>query len=180
MRRPRIALLTSAAVVAGLLAVPALAGTAAAPIVSNACITSVPDLGSTTPQKICYTLFQPAGTSAKKRVPLIFHSHGWGGSRTTAAPAFAKFLKAGYGVLSFDQRGFGEDGGKARIENPDYEGKDVEALVALVRKLAGVRGDAPGAPHTAATAGPSGGGYQFVGAFRELMDKKKPIFDALA
>jgi pimeloyl-ACP methyl ester carboxylesterase len=180
MRTPRLAVLTSAAVVAGLIAVPALAGPAAAAKVSNSCITSVPDLGSTTPQKICFTLFQPAGTSATNRVPLIFHSHGWGGSRTTAASAFEKFLKAGYGVLSFDQRGFGEDGGKARIENPDFEGKDVEALVDLVSKLPWVQQDGKGDPRIGAIGGSYGGGYQFVGAFRELMDKKKPVFDALA
>jgi pimeloyl-ACP methyl ester carboxylesterase len=180
MRSPRLAILSSVAILAGLLAVPAMSSTAAAPVVSNACITSVPDKGSTAPQKICYTLFQPAGTSAKNQVPLIFHSHGWGGSRTTAASAFEKFLKAGYGVLSFDQRGFGEDGGKARIENPDYEGKDVEALVDLVSKLSWVQQDGTGDPRIGAIGGSYGGGYQFVGAFRELMDKKKPVFDALA
>jgi pimeloyl-ACP methyl ester carboxylesterase len=179
--RTRLAVLSSAALLAGLLAVPAMSATAiAAPVVTNACINSVPDKDSTTPQKICYTLFQPAGTSAKRSVPLVFHSHGWGGSRTTAAPAFEKFLKAGYGVLSFDQRGFGEDGGKARIENPDYEGKDVQALIDLVSTMKWVTQDGKGDPRIGAIGGSYGGGYQFVGAFRELMDRKKPIFDALA
>ncbi|MCU1586979.1 MAG: peptidase, partial [Frankiales bacterium] len=87
---------------------------------------------------------------------------------------------AGYGVLSFDQRGFGESGGKARIENPDYEGKDVEKLVDLVSALPWVQQDGKGDPRIGAIGGSYGGGYQFVGAFRELMDKRKPIFDALA
>ena len=60
---------------------------------------------------------------------MIMHSHGWGGSRTTDAAAFKRFLDAGYGVLSFDQRGFGESGGHAYVENPDVEGHDVRALV---------------------------------------------------
>ena len=49
---------------------------------------------------------------------MIMHSHGWGGSRTTDPAAFEKWLDAGYGVLSFDQRGFGESGGHAHVENP--------------------------------------------------------------
>jgi pimeloyl-ACP methyl ester carboxylesterase len=179
MRTPRLALLTGAALVSGLLAVPAF-GAAAGPTVTNACINSVPDLGSTAPQKICYSLFQPGGASAQQPVPLVFHSHGWGGSRSKDASSFAKFLSAGYGVLSFDQRGFGEDGGKARIENPDYEGKDVVALVDLVSRLSWVQQDGKGDPRIGAIGGSYGGGYQFVGAFRELMDKRKPVFDALA
>jgi ABC-2 type transport system ATP-binding protein len=178
MRTPRLALLSAVAVAAGLMALPATA--AASPTVTNACINSVPDKDSTTPQKICYTLFQPVGADAKHTVPLVFHSHGWGGSRTTDAASFSKFLTNGYGVLSFDQRGFGEDGGKARIENIAYEGKDVEALVDLVSKLKWVTQDAKGDPRIGAIGGSYGGGYQFVGAYRELMDKKKPIFDALA
>src|SRR4051812_27185802 len=179
MRTPRLALLSSAAVAAALLAVPAVNATAAAaPTVTNACITSVPDKDSTTPQKICYTLFQPAGADAKHRVPLIFHSHGWGGSRTKDAASFSKFLDNGYGVLSFDQRGFGEDGGKARIENIDYEGKDVEALVDLVSKLDWVQQDAKGDPRLGAIGGAYGGGCPVVRAVPRLVGQKKAGFDA--
>jgi ABC-2 type transport system ATP-binding protein len=181
MRTPRLALLSGAALVAGLLAVPAVTASAAAgPTTTNGCITSVPDKDSTTPQKICYTLFQPAGSDRAHPVPMVLHSHGWGGSRTKTAESFSKFLTRGYGVLSFDQRGFGEDGGKARIENIDYEGKDVEKLVDLVSTLPWVKQDAKGDPRLGAIGGSYGGGYQFVGAFRELLDKRKTVFDALA
>lgn len=177
----RVALLSSAALAAGILLAPGLTAQAAGTTkVTNSCILSVPDAGSTTPQKICFTLFQPPGTDARHRVPLIFHSHGWGGSRTTDPAAFSAFLNAGYGVLSFDQRGFGEDGGKARIENPAYEGKDVEKLVDLVSKLPWVQQDGPGDPHIGAIGGSYGGGYQFVGAFTEIADHHKQVFDALA
>ncbi len=60
---------------------------------------SVPDKDSTTPQKICYSLFKPAGADRAHPVPMVFHSHGWGGSRTKTASSFDTFLKAGYGVL---------------------------------------------------------------------------------
>jgi ABC-2 type transport system ATP-binding protein len=176
----RLALLTTMALSSGVLAATGLTAGAATPTVTNACIASVPDAGSSTPQQICYSLFKPAGADARHRVPLVFHSHGWAGSRSKDPAAFTPFLSAGYGVLSFDQRGFGEDGGKARIENPAYEGKDVEKLVALVSKLPWVTQDGPGDPRVAAIGGSYGGGYQFVGAFSELTDNHKPIFDALA
>ena len=38
-------------------------------------------------------------------------------------------------MLSFDQRGFGESGGKAHVENPRYEGRDVRKLVRVVSNL---------------------------------------------
>ncbi|MDX6225289.1 MAG: type transport system ATP-binding protein [Frankiales bacterium] len=183
MRTPHRSLLVLSAVAAataGLLVAPSSAGVSPA-TTTNACITSVPDPDApTTPQKICYTLFKPAGADAKHQVPVIFHSHGWGGSRTTTASSFAGWLKDGFAVLSFDQRGFGEDGGKARVENPAYEGKDVMKLVDLVAKLPWVKLDSKGDPRLGAIGGSYGGGYQFVGAFTELMTKGKPVFDALA
>jgi pimeloyl-ACP methyl ester carboxylesterase len=161
-------------------AVPSLASDAGAATTTNACINSVPEPGGTAPVRICYSLFKPAGADAHHRVPMVFHSHGWGGSRTTSAADFKAFLDAGYGVLSFDQRGFGESGGQAHVENPDFEGHDVENLVAMVAKLPWVKQDAKGDPRLGAIGGSYGGGYQFVGAFRELRDRGKAVFDALA
>jgi len=150
------------------------------PRVSNGCIDSVPEPGTSEPVRICYTLFRPEGASRTDRVPMVMHSHGWGGSRTTDPAAFGAWLDAGFGVLSFDQRGFGESGGKAHVENPAYEGKDVLRLVRLVSRLGWVRQDGPGDPLLGAIGGSYGGGYQFVGAFRSLMVSGKPVFDALA
>jgi ABC-2 type transport system ATP-binding protein len=178
MRTP-FALAAGATLVAAALALPATAAPAAT-VTTNGCVQSVPAPGSTTPQPICYSLFQPAGSDAKHPVPLVFHSHGWGGSRTKDASAFQGWLDAGFGVLSFDQRGFGESGGTAYIENPDYEGRDVEKLVSLVAGLDWVKQDGKGDPRIGAIGGSYGGGYQFVGAFRELMDTGEPVFDALA
>ncbi len=148
--------------------------------VTNACLDSVPEPGTTEKVKICYSIFRPAGASERHPVPMLMHSHGWGGSRTTDPAAFAKFLDAGYGVLSFDQRGFGESGGKAHVENPDVEGHDVRSLVRLISRLAWVRQDAKGDPRMGAIGGSYGGGYQFLGAFEELRTQGKPVFDALA
>lgn len=182
-RTPIVALVAAAlAATASLAAAPAVSG-ATAVRTTNGCVSSVPDPGSTTPVRICFTLFRPAGTNRTHRVPLIFHSHGWGGSRTTdpTSPEVKPYLDARYGVLSFDQRGFGQsNGGKAYVENPSVEGRDVERLVKLVSHLPWVVQDGPGDPRIGAVGGSYGGGYQFLGAFREIADKHRQVFDALA
>src|SRR5919112_6494815 len=135
---------------------------------TDGCLNSVPEPGSTDPVRICYSIFRPAGATRSARVPMVMHSHGWGGSRERTPDAFRELLDHGYGVLSFDQRGFGASGGQAHVENPDYEGHDVRRLVRLVSNLDWVRQDGPGDPRLAAIGGSYGGGYQFLGAFEEL------------
>jgi ABC-2 type transport system ATP-binding protein len=153
---------------------------AASSTVTNGCVASVPEPGTTTPVRICYSLFKPATASAQHNVPLIFHSHGWGGSRTTDPAAFKDWLDAGFGVLSFDQRSFGQSTGVAHVMNPDYEGRDVVKLVDLVASLDWVTKQRPGDPLIGAIGGSYGGGYQFAGAFTELRDRGRTRFDALA
>lgn len=153
---------------------------AAAVTTTDGCLTSVPDPGTTAPVEICYTLFRPAGATARHRVPMVMHSHGWAGQRETDPAAFEKLLAHGYAVISFDQRGFGESGGHAYVENPRVEGHDVRRLVALVARLPWVQLDGPGDPRMAAIGGSYGGGYQFLTAFEELRAKGTPVLDALA
>jgi ABC-2 type transport system ATP-binding protein len=147
---------------------------------TDGCVTSVPDPGTTAKVQICYTIFKPRSASRTHRVPMIMHSHGWGGSRTTDPASFAKWFKAGYAVISFDQRGFGESGGHAYVENPDVEGHDVRTLVKLISKLRWVQQDGPGDPRMGAIGGSYGGGYQFLTAFEEQRTTGKPVLDALA
>jgi ABC-2 type transport system ATP-binding protein len=178
MRSPRLALVASAALLAGLLAVPSAA--AEAPTTSHGCVASVPEPGSTEPVQICYSLHRPAGASKDARVPMVLHSHGWGGSRSSSASAFTSWLDKGFGILSFDQRGFGESGGLAHVENPDFEGQDVTRLVDLVAGLDWVAKQRRDDPVLGAIGGSYGGGYQFVGALTELRDTGRTRFDALA
>src|SRR5712691_1248375 len=61
---------------------------------------------------IVYTLFMPDNASASNPVPVIMRTHGWGGTRETTATGFVKqLLDNGYGVLTWDSRGFGASGG---------------------------------------------------------------------
>jgi ABC-2 type transport system ATP-binding protein len=181
-RRSRMSIgaLAAAVATAGLVAVPVSSASAEGPRTTHGCLTSVPDPGSDEKVEICWTLFRPATASRDKKVPLIMHSHGWAGSRTQDPAAFERFLDAGYGVLSYDQRGFGESGGKAHVENPRVEGHDVRALVRLVAKQPWVKKDAKNDPRLGAMGGSYGGGYQFLGAFEHLRLRGKPVFDALA
>ncbi|WP_109505843.1 CocE/NonD family hydrolase [Nocardioides speluncae] len=181
----RLALTAAAALAATLLAVPAPttaqpAPAAAGHTVRHGCVTSRPEPGTTAPVQICYSLFRPASATATHQVPMILEGHGWGGQRTRDAAAFRRYLDRGYGVLSFDQRAWGESGGKAHLQNPHIEGHDLLKLVRLISKLTWVRQDGPGDPRLGAIGGSYGGGHQFLGAFRHLMSRGKPVFDALA
>src|SRR6476659_8913808 len=131
MRRRLLVTLTAVALAATpLAALPVTRAQAQATVRTvNGCLDSVPEPGTKQPVKICYTIFKPAGASRTHPVPFLMHSHGWGGARTTDPAAFQKFLDAGYGVLSFDQRGFGESGGYAHVENPSLEGRDNLRLI---------------------------------------------------
>ena len=167
------AVVTPPAAVAG-------ASASAPPRVVDRCLDSVPEPDSTEPVRICYTIFRPPGADRRHRVPMVMHSHGWGGSRTRDPEAFGTWLRAGYGVLSFDQRGFGDSGGYAHVENPRFEGHDVRRLVKVISGLRWVRKDGPRDPRLGAIGGSYGGGYQFLAAFEHLRTRGKPVLDALA
>ncbi|MCA1833447.1 MAG: peptidase S15 [Actinobacteria bacterium] len=127
---------------------------------------------------IYYTLFRPASADATHQVPMILHSHGWGQSRSTSG--FNDWLNDGFGVLSFDQRGHGESQSIATVEDPDKEGQDVRALIDFVATLDWVKLDAPGDPVLGAIGGSYGGGYQTIGALKDLRDRGATRFNALA
>jgi ABC-2 type transport system ATP-binding protein len=117
--KTRLAAVLTAALVAGLLAVPSAA---AGHSKRDVCIKSVPETDplAAGPTSICITVFKPAWASRSHRVPMILHSHGWAGSRNTDVSDVETYLDAGFGVTSIDQRGHGESGGKAHVEDPAY------------------------------------------------------------
>ncbi|WP_336133557.1 alpha/beta hydrolase family protein [Natronomonas amylolytica] len=140
--------------------------------------------------ELAMTVYKPAGASADAPVPIILHSHGWGGSRTSSEGAFSAELARGFGVLSFDQRGHGESGGQAHVQNPTLEGRDVIEVLDYVEGLEWVarsRGSAgprptgrASDPMVFAIGGSYGGAYQLVGAFTETARRGYTRFDALA
>ncbi|MPZ00601.1 MAG: peptidase S15 [Actinophytocola sp.] len=180
--RSLLSVATSMAVAAGV-AVAAPIPASAQPVEpDNVCIASVPETDPLEPGPvdICVSVFQPAGASKDNRAPVLLHSHGWGGSRTSTAGSFQRYLDAGFGVVSIDQRGFGDSGGKAHVEDPAFEGQDVINVIDYVAGLDWVKRNGPNDPVLGALGGSYGGGYQFVGAFTELMETGRTRFDALA
>src|SRR5687768_11011451 len=124
--------------------------------------------------KIAYTTFFPDSASASNPVPVIMRTHGWGGTRETAATGFVQqLLDSGYGVLTWDSRGFGESGGTVQIDSPDYEARDASALIDVLQadsRVAKRKGD----PKIGMSGGSYAGGIQFV------TDARDPRVDAIA
>jgi ABC-2 type transport system ATP-binding protein len=71
---------------------------------------------------------------------------------------------AGYNVLTWDPRGFGQSGGQAEVDSPQYEGRDVSSLISWVATRPGVELDGPGNPRMGMVGGSYGGGIQLVTA----------------
>ena len=130
--------------------------------------------------QIAITIFRPA-RAAKRDVPVILHSHGWGGSRETEIGGLIQpFLDAGFGVVSIDQRGHGESGGQAHVQDPTRETEDIQAVITYVAKLKWVKLERRGDPVLGAVGGSYGGGYQTMTALDEIAETGRTRFDALA
>lgn len=172
MRRPLPLLL--AALVLGLLA--PTAGASAEPAVTDEVVVSRAD-GT----EIAVTIFQPAGTGPSSRVPVVLDSHGWAGSRRTDVDATVEaFLDAGFGMVSIDQRGHGDSGGQANVQDPALEAQDITSVIDRVAELPWVQLDGPGDPRLGAIGGSYGGGYQLMTALTETWESGRTRFDALA
>jgi ABC-2 type transport system ATP-binding protein len=111
---------------------------------------------------IVFTHFLPVGASAANPVPVVLRTHGWGGAReTTPSSTSLALLNAGYSVVTWDARGFGESGGSTELDSPDYEVKDTIALLDAISLLPQIQKDAIGAK--AAMSGVSyAGGIQLL------------------
>src|SRR5439155_23028943 len=71
---------------------------------------------------------------------------------------------AGYNVLTWDPRGFGNSGGTVEIDSADFEGRDVQRLIDWVAQQPGVRLDGTGDPRVGMAGASYGGGIQLVTA----------------
>ena len=173
-----IAALGAAALIAAALPLPAQAA-----VEPNQATVTNPHDGTT----IAITEFRPEGASVTSQVPVIFHSHGWGGSREdSATPEISAFLDAGFGVVSIDQRGHGQSGGQANVQDPDLEAEDIQAVIDHVAKLDWVLHDTdangqpiPTDPVLGAIGGSYGGGYQTMTALDEIAETGSTRFNAL-
>jgi ABC-2 type transport system ATP-binding protein len=123
-------------VLGGLLPVAAIAATALAGAPSaGAREVTVTSFDGT---KIAAHWFPGKGVSPGSPAPTILEGPGWsspgdqGGQSAGAAfgvPGIDNFIQHGYNVLTWDPRGFGQSGGTVEIDDPRYEGRDVQALI---------------------------------------------------
>jgi ABC-2 type transport system ATP-binding protein len=107
-----------------------------------------------------------------QKAPTILMGPGWSlaGDTDAQGPGVLGGLPikdlraAGYNVLTWDPRGFGQSGGEAEVDSPSYEARDVSALIDWVATQPGVEVDAPGDPRVGMVGGSYGGGIQLVTA----------------
>jgi ABC-2 type transport system ATP-binding protein len=96
--------------------------------------------------KIAAHFFPGKGVDSAHPAPTILVGPGWsmpgdtatgGGPGVSAlfgVPGIGTFIDHGYNVLTWDPRGFGQSGGTVQIDDPRYEGRDVQALIDWVAK----------------------------------------------
>jgi inosine-uridine nucleoside N-ribohydrolase len=95
----------------------------------------------------------PDATEAEP-APTVLMGPGWGLAGDTDVDSIgvlggidiASLRTAGYNVLTWDPRGFGQSGGVATVNDPDNEGRDVQRLIDWVSAQPEARLNAPGDP----------------------------------
>ena len=76
----------------------------------------------------------------------------------------ASLRAAGYNVLTWDPRGFGQSGGVATVNDPEREGRDVQRLLDWVAEQPVAELDGAADPRVGMVGGSYGGGIQLVTA----------------
>jgi ABC-2 type transport system ATP-binding protein len=151
---------TGAAVLFAAVAAPAVAG--AVTVEKDRVATSFDGT------KIVYTEMLPDGASTSNPVPAVMMTHGWGGTGQDTPDGFAgELLDHGYAVLTWDERGFGDSGGNAEIDDPRYEARDAHVLVNVLARDPRIAQDGPGDPTVGMTGGSYAGGIQWITAARD-------------
>jgi ABC-2 type transport system ATP-binding protein len=121
--------------------------------------------------------FPAPGTSAAHRAPTVLMGPGWGqagdtntsagnasGAGVVGATSIASLWQAGYNVLTWDPRGFGQSTGTVEVDSAQFEARDVTKLIDWVSTLPNVMLNGPGDPRLGMVGGSYGGGIQIVTA----------------
>lgn len=129
-------------------------------------------------KKLAATVYQPALQSGES-APLVIATHGFGGFRAkrplsvygksilTGEAAIAAW-KAGYWVVFYDQRGWGQSGGRVHMMDPDFEVKDLSQVIDWsLSHLPGVQRLEDGSPAIGMIGESYGAGLQTLATFTE-------------
>ncbi|MET0699026.1 MAG: CocE/NonD family hydrolase, partial [Mycobacterium sp.] len=127
-----------------------------------------------------YVHFMPAeGLSATQDAPTILFGPGLplpGATNLEGTPldgvltdflgqvSIATLRNAGYNVVTWDPRGEYGSGGQLQIDSPDFEARDVSAIISWVATQPEVQLDTPGDPRMGMVGVSYGGGIQLVTA----------------
>ena len=105
---------------------------------------------------IATSFFPAAGLPVGKKAPTVLIGPGWSSGRDTnensasddmfGMTGVGPLRRAGYNVLTWDPRGFGESGGTVQVDSPEYEGRDVQSLISFVAEQPEAKLDAAGDP----------------------------------
>jgi ABC-2 type transport system ATP-binding protein len=116
--------------------------------------------------------FHPA--EAGHKAPTILQTHGWGQRRDqnpesassagTGNVGTGPLRQAGFNVLTWDSRGFGESGGTVMVDHKDFEGRDVQVLLDWLAKQPEARLDRRGDPRVGMHGVSYAGGIELVAA----------------
>lgn len=120
--------------------------------------------------------FPGKGSSASSPAPTVMVGPGWSMAGETQSQgavgiggffgttAISVFIDNGYNVLTWDPRGFGGSGGTVQVDDPDFEGRDVSALIDYVSTQPEALLDGGGDPRLGMAGASYGGGIQLVAA----------------
>lgn len=110
------------------------------------------------------TIYRPLIADAQHKVPVLLHSHGFGSHRAKDPDAFKALVAAGFGVVSFDERGHGDAYADSEVKfmSPDVEVKDVEKVIDTIATWDWVLHDAPNDPRLGTIGGSYGGAFQLM------------------
>lgn len=104
-----------------------------------------------TPVQLDVDVYIPEVTPA----PAVLLAHGFGGSKAGAAEEAQQLVEAGYVVLAYTARGFGESTGQISMNAPQFEVADASTLVDYLASLASVATESTDDP----VVGVGGGSY---------------------
>ena len=120
-----------------------------------------------------------AGLKPGEEAPTILVGAGWGYPGDRCPPGntpeeqlegvfsntpIKSFIDAGYNVMTFDARGFWRSGGTVQVDDPRYEGRDMQALIDYIANQREAQLDGPDDPRLGMAGGSYGGGIQLVTA----------------
>jgi ABC-2 type transport system ATP-binding protein len=122
--------------------------------------------------KIRIHWFPVGGPAVTRRAPTILMGPGWGSGGETntsskgvlGVASIRDLRDAGYNVLTWDPRGFGNSSGTIEVDSAAAEGRDVQRIIDWVAAQPGVQLDSAGDPRMGMVGASYGGGIQLVTA----------------